>query len=589
MKLNFESRLFCLFLVLFSSLEFASAALIQRLAPMSMALRENGTKDLGANSSHQLVLSSTGNLILRAKNTGAILWQSNTNGRCTKCHAQFRSTGFLVLVNLENNQIYFRNGAVKADSIEFHTVAPFVRIKKSTELVWSDSWKETRNLDGILKEAHVGADSFYSLHDNAGRSLDGLQIQQENSNELVGIYHTLIGPDKFCLRLATARVSQGLRSWIHTTDVDCDYASQGEIKRLPDGKYLMAYEKNPTGRRPFIRFRFYNSYQALISNQVARQFDAPFTPGANADGTPNFRWIRYDGNPDSMTVEIGFHYNRSSDGRDVNAIGFLRGFQSFDSYPHNPLNDRLYQVAGWHLGDRTFFQYGGRNYTLVEAMTAKNDWNSWRLFLYDESSGHLEPIQFATPKNSPSHGNPSLQVVKIDEAYHLIGTTFIFESSEGGAHLYSKRLSYGVGGQSVVPQTVSPEFNLIFHSYELRHHIGRQEANGWSVVAGESGHMIFGPYTRALPHAPMAVNFVFMVDNNTAENHEVITFDVYDATAGEVLATRVVRRQELPTPFTWGIVSLGFDMRFRAGHAIEARMYSHGISYIKFSHLSFVD
>lgn len=587
--LQLSLKHFFSFALIFSFSAPVFASLIQTLPTMSLGLREGKTKSLGLNGSHYLQMGMNGNLLLRKK-TGEVLWSTGTAGKCTQCFAQFRSTGFLVVLDVANkNSIIYRVGYANADSIEFHSSAPYVRIKKADQVVWTNEWKENRSLDQLLKETRVGSNSFYSLRDHAGRSLDALEIEQEDANRLVGLYHTLIGPDKFCLRVATAQ-TLAIKTWQHVNDIDCDYASQGELKRLPDGKYLMAYEKNPTGRRPYIRFRFYDSYQALLANQYSRQFDAPMTAGANADGTPNFRWIRYSGNPDTMTVEIGFHYNRSSDSRDINAIGFMRGFQSFDSYTHTALNDRLSMYAGWHLGDRTFIQYQGRNYTLVEAMTVKNDWNSWRLFLYDEGSGHIEPISFATPLNSPSHGNPSLRFIQIGEVLHLVGTNFIFETAEGGAHLFMKPLAYGVNSrQSLRSSTIAPEYDVHFRHFELRHHIGRAEADGWSVVAGEQGHMIFGPYVRTLPHAPMAVNFVYMVDNNTAENHEVVSFDVYDATTGEILAHRTLRRQELPTPFTWGVFSLGFDMRGRAGHAIEARIYSHGISYIKFSYLSFVD
>ena len=439
------------------------------------------------------------------------------------------------------------------------------------------------NLATLLNAPHTDARSKYSLKDNAGRSLDGLRIVQDPSEGFIGVYHTLIGPDKFCLRIVSSRDLHAER-WTHRGDIDCDYASQGELKRLPDGRYLLGYEKNPTGRRPIMRFQLFANVAALLNNQPERDFSAPATPNANADGTPGFRWIRYDGNPDSMVVEVGFHFNRKSDGRDINAIGFLRGFRAWDYYEHNPLNNLMYQRAQWHIGDRSFIVWQGRPYTLIEGMTRRDDWNSWRLFLYDENSGSLEAINYVTPQNSPSHGNPSLTLVKTGDELRLLGTSFIFETSEGGAHLFSRIIAKGaaVAARSLEFNLSGAPFQKVYNALSMPHRIGFAEADGWAVAANSgSGHMIFGPYERSAPHAPMRAVFRYMVDNNSATDIPVVTFEVYDATRGEIIAQQTVNRRALPAPFSWGEISLAFDARYRAGNILETRVYSHGVSYIK--------
>lgn len=80
--------------------------------------------------------------------------------------------------------------------------------------------------------------------------MDGLQVQQENTNTFVGVYHKHMGGDRFCLNLATSQNAFG--PYIKRTTVDCDYASQGELKRLNDGRYLLAYEKNNDNGRPYV-------------------------------------------------------------------------------------------------------------------------------------------------------------------------------------------------------------------------------------------------------------------------------------------------------------------------------------------------
>ncbi len=445
----------------------------------------------------------------------------------------------------------------------------------------AQSWVETKTLAQLIQSPHTENTSKYGVKDNLGRGLDGLKLEQEPNGSYLGVYHTLIGPDKFCLRLASSPIL-ATQTWTHRTDIDCDFASQGELKRLPDGKYLLAFEKNPN-HRPYIQVRLYNSAADLIANRVARAYDLPRTPKANSDGTPNFRWIRYNGNPDTMTIEIGFHYNRASDGKDINAIGFVRGLRAFDSYEHTVLNRLMESKVGWHIGDRSFIQYKGRSYTLIEGMATKDDWNSWRLFLFDEAAQTLQQVDFATPKNSPSHGNPNLNIVQVGDELRLVGTVFIFETSEGGCHLFQRTIAKGGNLNLSKPQYVSNPVDLKFPALQLKHQVGQAEQDGWSVIAGQQGHMLYGPYVRTLPHAPMIADVQLKVDNNTAENHVVLTIDVYDASSGETLALKQVRRQELPTPGTWGVFSLPFDMRYRVGHAIEVRVYSHGISYIKTS------
>ena len=445
----------------------------------------------------------------------------------------------------------------------------------------AQTWVESKSLAQLIQSPHTDSTSLYGVKDHLGRGLDGLKIEQESGINYIGVYHTLVGPDKFCLRVATS-TNLTAQTWTHRNDLDCDFASQGEIKRLPDGKYLLAFEKNPS-HRPFIQIRLYNSVNDLLANRVARSYDLPRTPKANSDGTPNFRWIRYDGNLDTMTIEIGFHFNRASDGKDINAIGFVRGMKSFDSYEHTVLNRLMESKAAWHIGDRTFIQYQGRNYTLIEGMTIKNNWNSWRLFLFDEAAQTLQSVDFSTPKNSPSHGNPNLNIIQIGNELRLVGTVFIFETSEGGCHLFQRTIAKGTNIQQYKPKVVSPPVNLNYPALQLQHQVGQPEQDGWSVNAGQVGHMLYGPYVRTLPHAPMIADIRLKVDNNTAENHVVLSFDVYDASTGQTLAFKQIRRQELPPPGTWGTFSLPFDMRYRVGHAIEVRLYSHGISYVKAS------
>jgi hypothetical protein len=93
--------------------------------------------------------------------------------------------------------------------------------------------------------------------------------------------------------------------------------------------------------------------------------------------------------------------------------------------------------------------------------------------------------------------------------------------------------------------------------------------------------MAFGPYVRDLPDVPSRVTFRLMVDNHDADNLRVVTVDVYDTDADELLALRDVRRTEFAAPMTYQDVVLDVDLSGRAGHALETRVFWHDVSYVR--------
>ena len=88
--------------------------------------------------------------------------------------------------------------------------------------------------------------------------------------------------------------------------------------------------------------------------------------------------------------------------RRINAIGVMENFNEWKFQENTKLNRAVSKYAQGNIGGRSYFNYGGNSLTLVEAMTVRNNWGSWRLFLFDESTEKLTPITFATPQNSKS-------------------------------------------------------------------------------------------------------------------------------------------------------------------------------------------
>jgi len=117
----------------------------------------------------------------------------------------------------------------------------------------------------------------------------------------------------------------------------------------------------------------------------------------------------------------------------------------------------------------------------------------------------------------------------------------------------------------------------------LRHEVGRAQDDGWSADTGpdQAGHMVFGPYDTHWPAGPLEAEFQLMVDVVDGPDGFVVTVDIFDSDTQEQLASLPVRRSAFRAPFAYQAFTLPFDNRGRAGHAMEARVFWHDISYVR--------
>lgn len=420
-----------------------------------------------------------------------------------------------------------------------------------------------------------------ALTDDRGKSMDALEIAQESSASYVGLYHHHIGGDRFCTSVATSN-NLLTRSWIFRTELDCNYASQPDIQRLPDGRYLIAYEKNGTNgspsvliNRPFIRLMLFRDLQALLSNRSERTFDLPGTAGALADGTPNFRWVRYAGDPSAMTVELGFHANIN--GLDRNFIGIVDSFSSFRSWPQGDINAQVGAVAGGNIGDRSFFQVDGHPYSLLEGQKAFNDWGSWKLFLYDEIARRtLELGAIDTPCASQSMGNPNLSVVRINGFPYLVGTVFVFSeraNCQAGSLLFGRRIREGLSSANF--NIYDPVIRTLYPQ-NLYHGVGFNMGSYWGGTAGAAGHIVYGPYDSTLPNTQIRVDFDLMIEQNSLNGGTpVANIEIRDARTGES-TLQIINKADFYRPGVFQKFSLNFDWRGHAGNPIETRVWTYG-------------
>jgi len=117
---------------------------------------------------------------------------------------------------------------------------------------------------------------------------------------------------------------------------------------------------------------------------------------------------------------------------------------------------------------------------------------------------------------------------------------------------------------------------------QLSHGTGRPETDGWLCQTGidtPNRHMIYGPYVTNIPEGKNQAFYSIKIDNNTANNDNIVRIDVYDATDGKVLAYKDLTRKQFNQPAVYQVFTLDFINP--AGHSIEFRVWWYGTSYTK--------
>ena len=141
-----------------------------------------------------------------------------------------------------------------------------------------------------------------------------------------------------------------------------------------------------------------------------------------------------------------------------------------------------------------------------------------------------------------------------------------------------------VQGEIKVSETDFSMFNspvASYSSHAFYHHIGRQEADGWSATVNDpfNSYLSYGPYTTAIPAGLHQAKFRLLVDNVTADDLTIVTLDVFDANTGTVLASKDISRKDWNRPFEFKDFNVNFTSA--PGANLEFRVVYRGYSYVK--------
>ena len=132
-------------------------------------------------------------------------------------------------------------------------------------------------------------------------------------------------------------------------------------------------------------------------------------------------------------------------------------------------------------------------------------------------------------------------------------------------------------------KVVQNQFTTAWEAETLYHLIGYADGDGWAANTGlPANWLTYGPYA-AFPVGSRVGTWRMLIDvRNVPDNSPVVTVDVWDATAGQQLASRVVTRHQWATDMTYQVFELPFPLDLsRAGHLIELRTFYHGAAYVR--------
>jgi YD repeat-containing protein len=123
-----------------------------------------------------------------------------------------------------------------------------------------------------------------------------------------------------------------------------------------------------------------------------------------------------------------------------------------------------------------------------------------------------------------------------------------------------------------------------FEAENMSHDTGHPDADGWAVGVNErtNAYAVWGPHTTNVPVGARTALWNMMIDVNGPDAFPIIRVDVYDATAGRVLAVRDIPRNGWAQRGVYQTFSLPFTLdRAAEGHAIEIRALYIGFAYVR--------
>jgi hypothetical protein len=395
----------------------------------------------------------------------------------------------------------------------------------------------------LLQEVTRADGSRYHTVDDQNVGMDTVKIIPNPQGGYLGIYHHLIS-NIFQVRLAT---SSDLLTWHYRTTIE-NAASQPTIASLPDGGFVVGYEKKGegtscSGSGSCLAFKHYANMEALMAGTYDQAIVLNRTLSRCNEGTPNIYAATLNPDITHSIINIGFHYYRQCK-VDREALGTLTNFSTWNVRVDATVNALFTQLGTIHgnVGDRDAFFYQGKPYSLIEAQSTKKDFGSWRPYLFDRTLHSLTLLTLHTQGGSTAFGNPTYTDLTLPNGQQgFVSTEYLFAEGaargEGGELIYYKAYP-----RQSPPDTIPPTVSIT------------HPANGSKVRAGATvtikakasddvgiakvAFSINGTLTCVSPFAPYSCNWT--VPDTEGMTYTIIAtaFDIASNTASSSVQVR---------------------------------------------------
>jgi hypothetical protein len=260
------------------------------------------------------------------------------------------------------------------------------------------------------------------------------------------------------------------------------------------------------------------------------------------EGTPNIYAATLNPDIRHSVINVGFHYHRDCQ-LDQEARGTLTNFSTWTAQADSNVNAlfanyKSGEIKG-HVGDRDAFFYEGRPYSLVEAQTSKDDFKTWRPYLFDRKLNSLTRLMLDTPGKSSSFGNPTYTELRLPNGkLGFVSTEFIFSegagSGEAGVLIYYSPFPSQPG-----PDTTPPGISVTQPADRSRVRAGSTVTVAASasdnVGVGKVAFYVNGTLICVSPFAPYSCNWTVPPTPGVAYSITARAFDTSSNTAQAVI------------------------------------------------------
>jgi hypothetical protein len=279
----------------------------------------------------------------------------------------------------------------------------------------------------------------YGATDDAGHVMHCAKVVEDahapaGAPRYLAVYHSVLQDGRFHASLAA---SSDLLSWSVVRTFGRG-SSQPTIFVVPSGGYVLAWEKDP---RNHIVVRYYATRSALFEGRATRRYSARRSLSRCAEGTPNVYAVELGDSLRSSVIRLGGHYWWDCDvDRQMQAA--LTGFRrwSASAVPSRDAAVLSWGVAG-NIGGRDAFTFLGHRFEVVEGQYVKDDFGSWRTFLYDPACASAAQVEVRTAGGSTAFANPHVTALTGPSGRRALAVSLFvpFEGAaagEGGGLMY---------------------------------------------------------------------------------------------------------------------------------------------------------